>query len=85
MRRHWVRSPGAGGARIAENVKERTRSRISAYAEEHSAGRYIRIDVGSRGTSCYIDEKYEPSVFVNGSFLGTPEEVFQTSATYLMG
>lgn len=31
----------------------------------------------------YSDEKYEPSVFNNGTFHGTPEEAFETSAVYL--
>jgi hypothetical protein len=31
----------------------------------------------------YSNEKYEISVFNNGTFFGTPEEAFQTSAVYL--
>jgi hypothetical protein len=31
----------------------------------------------------YSNEKYEPSVFNSGSFHGTPEEAFETSAVYL--
>jgi hypothetical protein len=31
----------------------------------------------------YSNEKYEPCVFDNGSFFGTPEEAFATSAVYL--
>ena len=31
----------------------------------------------------YSHEKYEPCVFDNGSWLGTPEEAFDTSAVYL--
>ena len=31
----------------------------------------------------YSHEKYEPSVFDNGSFHGTPEEAFDTAAVYL--
>ena len=33
----------------------------------------------------YSDEKYEPSFFNNGTFHGTPEEAFETSAVYLQG
>jgi len=33
----------------------------------------------------YSHEKYEPSVFNNGSWHGTPEEAFDTSAVYLHG
>jgi hypothetical protein len=31
----------------------------------------------------YSNERYEPSIFNNGSFQGTPEEAFETSAVYL--
>ncbi|NQU63070.1 MAG: hypothetical protein HQ517_02135 [SAR324 cluster bacterium] len=31
----------------------------------------------------YSHMKYEPSIFNNGSFHGTPEEAFETSAVYL--
>jgi hypothetical protein len=31
----------------------------------------------------YSHNKYEPSVFDNGSFYGTPEEAFQATAVYL--
>ena len=31
----------------------------------------------------YSHNKYEPSIFDNGSFYGTPEEGFQSSAIYL--
>lgn len=32
----------------------------------------------------YSHEKYEPSVFSNGTFHGTPEEAFDTAAVYLL-
>jgi hypothetical protein len=31
----------------------------------------------------YSNEKYEPCIFKKGSFYGTPEEAFETSAGYL--
>lgn len=31
----------------------------------------------------YSNEKYEPCIFKNGSFYGTPEEAFETGAVYL--
>ncbi|MEL6139125.1 MAG: hypothetical protein AAFR42_17180 [Cyanobacteria bacterium J06628_6] len=31
----------------------------------------------------YSSEKYEPSMFSNGTFFGTPEEAFETSSVYL--
>lgn len=33
----------------------------------------------------YSHERYEPCYFNNGSFHGTPEEAFDTSAVYLQG
>ncbi|MBF0101348.1 MAG: hypothetical protein HQK77_10620 [Desulfobacterales bacterium] len=33
----------------------------------------------------YSHEKYEPSVFNNGTFHGTPEEAFETCSVYLEG
>ena len=33
----------------------------------------------------YSHEKYEPCVFHNGGWHGTPEEAFDTSAVYLTG
>ncbi len=35
----------SGGVKIPEWVKERTKQRILAYAEQHYAGKYIRKDV----------------------------------------
>ena len=31
----------------------------------------------------YSNERYEPCVFINGSFHGTPKEAFETAAIYL--
>jgi hypothetical protein len=31
----------------------------------------------------YSNEKYEPCLFNNGTFEGTPEEAFDTAAVYL--
>ena len=34
----------------------------------------------------YSNEQYEPALFPNGTFMGTPEEAFETSANvYLLG
>lgn len=138
MRKIWVYDPHSGGTKIPQAVRERTQTRILAYAEKHYSGKYTRIDVRFHGQLCYIDaytepyappdfdasvlgksreeyierlrnvpihlcrlryfgdedrwsmafytyshEKYEPCVFDNGSFHGTPEEAFETSAVYL--
>ena len=138
MRKVWVCDPHSGGVKIPQAVRERTRTRILAYAGKHYSGRYTRIDVRFHGQLCYIDaytepyvppdfdasalgesreeyierlrnvpvhlcrlryfgnedrwsmafytyshDKYEPCVFDSGSFHGTPEEAFETSAVYL--
>lgn len=138
MRKTWVYSPHSGGVKIPPSVQARTRQRILAYAQEHYAGRFNRIDVRFRGALCYIDayieparptkaqlrllqeseeehmdrlrntpthlcrlryfgdedswsmacytyshERYEPCIFKNGTFEGTPEDAFETSAVYL--
>ena len=33
----------------------------------------------------YSHERYEPSMFSTGDFVGTPEEAFETSSMYLQG
>ena len=42
-------------------------------------------DLWSMAFYTYSHEKYEPCVFDNGSWHGTPEEAFDTSAVYLTG
>ena len=37
---YWVYDPHRGGVKIPECIKERTRQRILAYAEEHYHGKY---------------------------------------------
>ncbi len=56
----WVYDPHRGGVKISERVKERTRQRILAYAEQHYHGKYVRIDVRFRRQFCYIDAYTEP-------------------------
>ncbi|RUR73013.1 hypothetical protein DSM107007_55570 [Nostoc sp. PCC 7120 = FACHB-418] len=47
--RTWVNDPHSGGVKIPDNVKQRTKQRILAYAEQHYSGKYIRIDVRFKG------------------------------------
>jgi hypothetical protein len=58
----WVYDPHRGGKRIPPAVRERTRQRILAYAEEHYAGKYIRLEIRFKGKFCYIDAYCEPDV-----------------------
>jgi len=41
------------------------------------------IDKWAMAFYTYSHNKYEPSVFNNGTFFGTPEEAFESSAMYL--
>jgi hypothetical protein len=45
--------------------------------------RYFAEDRWSMAFFTYSNERYEPSVFANGSFHGTPEAAFQLAAMYL--
>jgi hypothetical protein len=45
--------------------------------------RYFSHDQWSLGFFTYSNEKYEPCVFKNGDWFGTPEEAFAIGATYL--
>lgn len=45
--------------------------------------RYFDVERWSMAFYTYSNEKYTPSMFNTGSFFGTPEEGFDTSAMYL--
>jgi hypothetical protein len=45
--------------------------------------RHFAEDRWSMAIFTYGNERYEPSVFANGSFHGTPEEAFELAAMYL--
>ena len=46
--------------------------------------RYFRNeDAWSMAFYTYSNEKYEPGMFRNGTFVGTPEEAFEMAAIYL--
>ncbi|MFH0730546.1 MAG: hypothetical protein V2B19_29900 [Pseudomonadota bacterium] len=135
----WVYDPHSGGITIPERSKAGIKSRILAYANEHYAGKFTKLDIRFRKKFCYISAfkepyvpedfkpfdasesreecierqrntpielcrlrhftadrwsvaffsygnmKYEPCVFNNGTFEGTPEEGFEVGAMYLAG
>ncbi|HKI30255.1 MAG TPA: hypothetical protein VKA46_00085 [Gemmataceae bacterium] len=58
----WVYDPHSGGVKIPPAVRQRTEQRIRAYAEQHYAGTFTRLDVRFRGPLCYIDAYTEPVV-----------------------
>ena len=45
--------------------------------------RHFAEDRWSMAFFTYSNERYEPSIFANGSFHGTPEEAFEQVAMYL--
>ncbi len=57
----WVYDPGSGGVKVPEAVKRRTADRIQAYAAQHFAGKYTRLDIRFRSQFCYIDAYTEPN------------------------
>lgn len=59
-RKVWMFAPDSGGVKIPEQVTADVRKRIEAYAAEHFAGRYTRLDVRFRGQFCYVDAFTEP-------------------------
>ena len=78
MVKMWVYDPHSGGVKIPESVRQRTRDRILAYAEEHYSGKYTRIDVRFRSQLCYIDAYREPCVSadLDVSALGESREAY---------
>jgi hypothetical protein len=59
-RRMWVFDPEHGGVKIPEAVKRRTETRLQRFAEQHFAGRYLRLDIRFRGQFCYVDAYTDP-------------------------
>jgi hypothetical protein len=56
----WVYDPHSGGVKIPPAVRQRTEKRILAYANQHYAGKFIRLGIRFHGTLCYIDAFVEP-------------------------
>ena len=57
----WVCDPDAGGVKIPEALKSEVRRRIEAYAAEHFAGHYTRLDIRFRAQFCYVGAFTEPA------------------------
>lgn len=70
--------------KITGETKEKYLERLSETPTHLCRLRYFGDDEGwSLAFYTYSNEKYEPCVFMNGSFYGTPEEGFDIGATYL--
>jgi hypothetical protein len=50
----WVYDPHSGGIAIPERDKAGIKSRILAYANEHYAGKFTKLDIRFRKQFCYI-------------------------------
>lgn len=91
-RRTWVYDPHSGGVKIPAAVQNRS---LGETREQHFRRlrdvpthlcrlRYFgREDAWALAFYTYSNERYEPCVFHNGSFHGTPEEAFDVGAAYL--
>jgi hypothetical protein len=60
MKRTWVYNPHTGGVKIKPIDQEGIRARILAYANQHYAGKFIRLDIRFHGALVYIDAYQEP-------------------------
>ena len=58
----WVRNPDAGGVKVPEAAKRRTKDRILRHAAKKHAGKYERLEIRFRGSFCYVDAYLEPDV-----------------------
>lgn len=58
--RGLVYDPTRGGTKVSPQEQAETVRRIQAYAAEHFAGKYLRIEVKFRGALCYIEAYREP-------------------------
>ncbi|MGV3720198.1 MAG: hypothetical protein ACO1SX_04740 [Actinomycetota bacterium] len=56
----WVYDPHYGGVKVPPAVQRETARRIRAYAAEHNAGQFTRLDMRFRGAFCYVDAFIEP-------------------------
>ena len=69
----WVFDPHSGGTKIPQKIQETIRQRVTQFAAEHYAGKYLRIDVRFRGPYCYLDAYREPDLSPNWPPPGGPE------------
>src|SRR5574341_2308751 len=65
----WAYATDAGGVKIPEKTKADVRRRLEAYAAEHFAGKYTRLDIRFRGQFCYVGAFVEP-VTIEGTIAG---------------
>ena len=77
--------PDASLLRGTGETREQFLDRMRATPLHLCRLRYFAADRWSLAFYTYSNERYEPCVFHNGTFFGTPEEGLDVGAVYLRG
>jgi hypothetical protein len=76
--------PSPGLLKITGETREQYFERQHRYATHLCRLRYFSNEESwSLAFYTYSNERYEPCMFANGTFYGTPEEAFEVGAVYL--
>ncbi|OWK43746.1 hypothetical protein [Fimbriiglobus ruber] len=75
--------PSPDFLKVTGETKEEFLARVRSFAFHLCRLRHFTEDRWSLAFYTYSNERYEPCVFENGTFFGTPEEGFEVGATYL--
>ena len=75
--------PSAKLLKVTGETREQFLERLRSAPIHLCRLRHFAEDRWSMAFFTYSHERYEPSVFANGSFHGTPEEAFELAAMYL--
>jgi hypothetical protein len=75
--------PSARDLKLTGETREQFLERMRNIPVHLCRLRHFAEDRWSMAFFTYSNEKYEPTVFRNGSFFGTPEEAFEQAAVYL--
>jgi hypothetical protein len=74
--------PSAKMLKVTGETRQQFLERLRAAPIHLCRLRHFAEDRWSMAFFTYSHERYEPSVFANGSFHGTPEEAFELAAMY---
>jgi len=77
--------PAPGLLKLSGETREEYFERMRAMPLHMCRLRYFAPDRWSLAFFTYSNERYEPSAYPNGTFLGTPEEGLDVGAMYLQG
>ena len=75
--------PDAALLRITHESREQFLQRLRKDPKHLGRIRYFGDDRWSYAFYTYSRDRYEPAVFLNGEWFGTPEDAFDIGATYL--